>query len=101
MIADTDYLNHIQRTFPELDLADVQINQDGMVNVSVIVNRKRVFRFPREEWGVALQRKEMNALDLVRQHVDISVPHWDYRSGESTGRRERHIQLHECRDAHK
>ncbi len=82
MIAEAEYLNHIQRIFPDFDLSDVQINQEGMVNVSVIVNWERVFRFPRKEWGVALQRNEMNALDLVRQYVDIPVPTWDYRSDE-------------------
>lgn len=82
MISESDYLNHIQQTFPNLDLQDVQINQDGMVNVSVIVNRERVFRFPREEWGVDLQRNEMNAIDLIRNYVDIPIPDWDYRTDE-------------------
>ncbi|MEZ4659709.1 MAG: phosphotransferase [Caldilineaceae bacterium] len=53
-----------------------------MVNVSVIVNRARVFRFPRAEWGVELLRNEMNALDLVRKYVDMPIPNWDYRSDE-------------------
>lgn len=82
MIPESDYLNHIQRTFPDLDMRDVQVNQDGMVNASVIVNRERVFRFPREAWGVALLRNEMNALDLVRKYVEIPIPDWDYRSDE-------------------
>ena len=82
MIPEADYLNHIQRTFPALNIEDVQINQDGMVNVSVIVNRERVFRFPRAEWGVDLLRNEMNALDLIRPYVDIPIPDWDYRTDE-------------------
>ncbi len=47
MIVNTDYLSYAPRTVPDIDLSDAQINQDGMVNVSVIVNRERVFRFPR------------------------------------------------------
>lgn len=82
MISESDYLIHIQQAFPDLDLQDVLFNREGMVNVSVIVNRERVFRFPRAEWGVALLQQEMNALDLMRQYVDIPVPHWDYRSDE-------------------
>ena len=82
MIAETDYLNHIQRTFPDLKLQDIHVNREGMVNVAIIVNQERVFRFPREEWGVGLLRNEMNALDLVRKYVDIPVPDWDYRSDE-------------------
>ncbi|MEM7134101.1 MAG: phosphotransferase [Chloroflexota bacterium] len=82
MIPESEYLNHIQQTFPDLDLQDIQNNRDGMVNISVIVNQERVFRFPREEWGVDLMRNEMNALDLVRNYVDIPVPDWDYRSDE-------------------
>lgn len=80
MIAETDYLAHIQQTFPDLELKDVWINRDGMVNVSVIVNQERVFRFPREPRGVELLRNEMRVLDLVRKYVDIPVPHWDYRT---------------------
>lgn len=82
MISESEYLNHIQHTFPDLDLQDVYINQEGMVNISVIVNWARVFRFPRGEWAIPLQRNEMNALDLVRHYVDIPVPYWDYRSDE-------------------
>ena len=67
MIPESDYLNYIQQAFPDLDLQDVHINREGMVNVSVIVNRERVFRFPRAEWSVALLRQELNALDLVRR----------------------------------
>lgn len=82
MIPESEYLNHIRRTFPNLVLDDVHINRDGMVNVSVIVNRERVFRFPRAEWAVALLHQEMNALDLVRKYVDVPTPNWDYRTDE-------------------
>ena len=82
MISESEYLNHIQQAFPDLALQDVHVNREGMVNVAVIVNRGRVFRFPRAERGAALLQHEKNALDLVRQYVDIPVPHWDYRSDE-------------------
>ncbi|MEM7028413.1 MAG: phosphotransferase, partial [Chloroflexota bacterium] len=82
MIPESDYLTHIQQTFPDIDLADVHINKDGMVNVSVIVNQARVFRFPREEWGIELLRNEMNVLDLIRPYIDLPIPDWDYRSDE-------------------
>jgi len=64
IIPESEYLDHIQQTFPTLSLQNVQINQDGMVKVSVIVNRERVFRFPREEWGIDFLRNEMNAAIL-------------------------------------
>lgn len=80
MRTEAEYLTHIQQTFPNLEMRDVVFNRDGMVNVSVIVNRERVFRFPREAWGIDLLRNEMNALDLVRSYVDLPVPDWDYRS---------------------
>ena len=82
MIAESDYLNHIKKIFPAIDLQNAHIDKDGMVNVSVIVNQKRVFRFPREEWGIDLMHNEMNALDLLRNYVDIPIPNWDYRSDE-------------------
>ena len=74
VIAEIDYLNHIQRTFPDLNIQHVQVNREGMANISIIINQERVFRFPREEWGVDLLRNEANALDLVRKYVDIPVP---------------------------
>lgn len=82
MIPESEYLNHIKNTFPTFKIHDVSINYDGMVNVSVIVNRARVFRFPRAERGVELLRNEMRVLDLVRSYVDIPVPDWDYRTDE-------------------
>ncbi|HRW05874.1 MAG TPA: phosphotransferase [Caldilineaceae bacterium] len=78
MLSEADYLQHIQQTFPDLELRAVKINRDGMVNVSVIVNRERVFRFPRAEWGIALMRNEANVLDLLRKHVALPIPDWDY-----------------------
>ena len=82
IIPESNYLSHIQSKFPNLPLDQVEINQDGMVNVSVIVNRERVFRFPRDKWGLELQQQEMRVLDLVREHITVPVPHWDYRSEE-------------------
>jgi aminoglycoside 2''-phosphotransferase len=82
MSAESDYIKHIQHTFPDLDIQDVKINREGMVNVVVIVNQARVFRFPREPWGVVLLRQEAKALDLVRRYVDLPTPDWDYRSDE-------------------
>lgn len=81
-ILETDYLNHIQSHFPDLDIQDIQINQEGMVNVSVIINRERVFRFPRTKQGMTIQAHERKALDLIHQYVDSSVPKWDYYTDE-------------------
>ena len=77
MIPESEYINHVQRAFPDLDLQDVQINREGMVNAAVIVNHERVFGFLRTEWGVALLHREANALNLVRQYVELTVPHRD------------------------
>ncbi len=82
IITEDDYLDHIQQTFPSIRLDDVMINQDGMVNVSVIVNRERVFRFPRADWGIPLLHQEMRVLDLIRPHIDMQIPNFDYRSDE-------------------
>jgi aminoglycoside 2''-phosphotransferase len=82
MIAESDFIKHIQHTFPDLDIQNIQINREGMANVVVIVNQARVFRFPRDPWGVELLRHEAKALDLVRRYVDLPVPDWDYRSDE-------------------
>ena len=82
IVAESDYLDHIRKHFPKLDLENVDFNRDGMVNVAVIVNRERVFRFPREVWGIELLQNEMRVLDLVKRHVEILIPDWDFRSDE-------------------
>lgn len=82
MRLESEYLEHIRRVFPDLDLRQVRFNREGMVNVSVIVGEGRVCRFPRDERGVEVQRREGRALELMRRHVDLPVPAWDYCSDE-------------------
>ena len=80
--SESECLEHIRRVLPDLDLRRARFNREGMVNVSVIVGEERVCRFPRDERGVGVQRREGRALDLARRHVDLPVPAWDYRSDE-------------------
>lgn len=77
MISETDYLQYIQQTFPGLALRAVKINRDGMVNVSVIVNQERVFRFPRAGIGdpaadFCTMANNFDNQTIRNQHASIS-----------------------------
>ena len=63
MPAESDSLTHTKHTLPDLDIRDFKINRESLVYVVVIVNQARVFRFPRQLWGIKLLRLEAKALE--------------------------------------
>ncbi|MEM7799017.1 MAG: phosphotransferase [Chloroflexota bacterium] len=79
---ENQMLKQIKTAFPDLEHRTVEINQDGMVNIAVIINRERVFRFPRRDAGRELMAHEMRVIDLISPSVDLPIPNWDYRSNE-------------------
>jgi aminoglycoside 2''-phosphotransferase len=72
-------LQRIRRTLPEQIISQVEINPEGLVHDVVIINGERVFRFPKTDWARGSLRKEMAILDLMREHVEMTVPHYDIR----------------------
>ena len=71
------HLERIRESFPNLAIHDVEINKEGLVNEVIIVNRERVFRFAKSEWGKTALRNEAKAVELARQYVDMRLPLFD------------------------
>src|SRR5262245_58206753 len=68
------YLDLIRSRFPDLASAPVEFNGEGLEHDVVIVNRQRVFRFPKHDWARDNLQREIRILERVRQVVDLPVP---------------------------
>ena len=67
---------------PELDIQQLEINQEGLINDVLIVNRQLVFRFTKTDEFVQILEKEMRVLDFVRARVGVQVPTPIYQSAD-------------------
>src|SRR4249920_915331 len=76
-----NYLQKITEIFPNLKLASIRANNDGLINDVLIVNDDLVFRFPRNsDWGIKLFQNEINIIELARNYVEIALPQFEYKS---------------------
>lgn len=71
------YIGRIQAYFPDLPLERVELNQEGMVNDVLIINRQRVFRFPKTERAQHKLQDEGAMLALARRYVTLRLPAFD------------------------
>jgi aminoglycoside 2''-phosphotransferase len=76
------YLDQIKAAMPELIINDLQFNSDGLANEVIIVNRQRIFRFPKNDWAKTALQHEIKILDLTRNYVDVRLPLFDIRQEE-------------------
>jgi aminoglycoside 2''-phosphotransferase len=67
-------LERIRETNPDLILSRVEVNPDGEAHDVVIVNRERVFLFPKSDWARASLQHEREVLDLIHNVVAMPVP---------------------------
>ena len=79
------YQKQILASEPELTIHTVDINSEGLVNNIVIINKSRVFRFPKHDWAVDHLRQEANCLALAHRHVQMPLPQWTVYDGEIIG----------------
>ncbi len=79
------YLQQIALSEPELTVETVEMNSEGLVNDVLIVNGRRVFRFPKHDWAVEHLWHEANCLALAQQYVTMPLPHWSVYDGELLG----------------
>lgn len=73
------YLERIRHLLPDLPITQVDVNNEGLVNDVVILNHEIIVRFPKADWAKAALKQETAILDLVRQHVEMPVPHFNPR----------------------
>jgi len=72
-------LERIRAAFPDLPLATVRVDPDGLFNTVLIVDEQWVCRFAKNEHGIQALAREVDILDLVRRHVDLAVPTFEYQ----------------------
>jgi len=71
------YLAEIRKLAPDLTIRQIELNTDGLVNDVVVINRQRIFRFPKHEWAKNAMRHEARVLELARQYVNVRLPRFD------------------------
>lgn len=71
---EREHIKQIQHARPDLEIADIQYNQDGMLNDIVIINSSVIFRFPRFSWVLEDMQQETAVLDLISRRSGIPVP---------------------------
>ena len=74
-----DLVHRIRDAFPSLPLSSVRLDPDGLVNTVVIVNEEWVFRFAKDDHGVQSLALETQILEVVRRHVEVAVPTFEYQ----------------------
>ncbi len=79
------YQQQIALFEPDLAIETVESNNEGLVNDVLVVNGRRVFRFPKNNWGIVDLRQEANCLALARQHVNLPLPCWTVYESEQMG----------------
>jgi len=74
----SSYLRKIRAAYPNLSLDHLELNQDGLVNDVVIVDRKLVCRFPRTEWAKDILAHEAKVLDVARYYAGLPLPRFEH-----------------------
>ncbi len=64
----------IRACAPDLTIASLRLNPDGLTNHVLIVDDAWVFRFPKDDYARDLLAREMQTLAVVRSHVHLAVP---------------------------
>ena len=72
-----EYVTRIRQTFPNLQVDELIVDNEGLVNDVVIVNGRRVFRFPKSEWAQKALQQEARMLALARRYVTLRLPVYD------------------------
>ena len=79
------YQKQIRLSEPSLTIKNVDLNSEGLVNDIVIINKNRVFRFPKHDWAIDHLLQEARCLELASQHLDMPLPKWTVYDGEFIG----------------
>lgn len=78
-----EYLAHIQAAFPALPITHVENNTEGLNNAIVIINGKRVFRFPKSDSAKQALLRETELLAYLRPSISaVQIPHVDFQDAE-------------------
>lgn len=68
--------------FPDLNYENVEVNREGLAHEVLIVERKRVFRFPLNDWAQRSLVHELRVLDLLRPIFPAPLPSYDFAAAD-------------------
>ena len=75
MISDEQYWEEqIHRIFPDLEVWDFELFQEGLVNDVLIVNNQWVIRFTKTDWGKELMGIEDRLMQYLSPRLSLKVP---------------------------
>lgn len=72
------YRDLIKRHYPELGSLPMEVNELGMNNAVVIVDRSFVFRFPRYLQGLKTMQAEVKLLNSLADRLPLDIPNPSY-----------------------
>lgn len=76
---ETKYVDYIKKNFPQLRIGNIKFNvTDGMHCDIVIINEELLFKFSKYDWTVAFLSNQVKATGLIRNYVDMALPHMEY-----------------------
>jgi aminoglycoside 2''-phosphotransferase len=68
------YAQRIGEIAPEVTIASMRLNLEGLINDVVIVNDQLVFRFAKSEHGLRRLKGEIEILRLLKSHITLAIP---------------------------
>jgi aminoglycoside 2''-phosphotransferase len=75
MISTDQYWEgQIHRIFPDLEIMEYELFQEGLVNDVLIVNNKWVIRFTKTDWGKELMEIEDRLMQYLYPRLSLKVP---------------------------
>lgn len=72
--------------FPQLDLQSIELLGEGIGSRALLVNGDLIFRFPKYQRVAEALNVEMALLPKLRQHVELSIPNFEYIGQQSANR---------------
>ena len=71
------YLERIRSSFPSVIPNRAEVVNEGM-QFAVVIADNWVFRFARNEWGIASLAQEARVLAAVRSRVELQIPYFEH-----------------------
>jgi len=74
MVRENEYVQYLEKIYPNLDVQTAYVNDIGQNNDVLILNENIVFRFPKYKEGIAKLIAETKLLEKIQNYVSLSIP---------------------------
>lgn len=74
MVKENEYVQYLEKVYPNLDVQTAYVNDIGQNNDVLIVNENIVFRFPKYEEGITKLIAETKLLEKIQNYASLSIP---------------------------